>query len=178
CVLKPLTREEVEAYVTHRLWVARGSTSVTFTPKAFDLVHTLSGGIPRMINLVCDRSLMLGCEKQTSRITEEHVVAAAAQLGLEAPKTKTRSERVSAAVGAPRSKAAAIGGVAAVAVLAVLAIAAGWYFGNPLELFRSEAGPAVSQRPAKLLPDNVAALAVPDALQVPPAVPAPLPGSF
>ena len=34
CYLKPLTREEVEAYVTHRLWVARGSTPVTFTPKS------------------------------------------------------------------------------------------------------------------------------------------------
>ena len=41
CVLKPLTREEVEAYVTHRLWVARASTSVTFTPEAFDL-HSIS----------------------------------------------------------------------------------------------------------------------------------------
>ena len=77
CSLKALTREEVEAYVTHRLWVARGSTSVTFTPKAFDLVHAISGGVPRMINLICDRALMVGCEKQTSRISEEHVVDAA-----------------------------------------------------------------------------------------------------
>ena len=60
CFLKALTREEVEAYVTHRLWVARGSTSVTFTPKAFDLVHSISGGVPRMINLLCDRALMVG----------------------------------------------------------------------------------------------------------------------
>ena len=65
--------------MTHRLWVARGSTSVTFTPKAFDLVHSISGGVPRMINLLCDRALMVGCEKQTSRITEEHVVHAAGQ---------------------------------------------------------------------------------------------------
>ncbi len=43
CSLKALTREEVEAYVTHRLWVARGSTSVSFTPKAFDLVHVALG---------------------------------------------------------------------------------------------------------------------------------------
>src|SRR5688572_32804560 len=88
CYLKALTREEVEAYVTHRLWVARGSTSVTFTPKAFDLVHSISGGVPRMINLLCDRALMVGCEKQTSRIAEEHVVHAAGQLGLEIPEGK------------------------------------------------------------------------------------------
>src|SRR5687767_2471297 len=93
CSLKALTREEVEAYVTHRLWVARGSTSVAFTPKAFDLVHAVSGGVPRMINLLCDRALMMGCEAQTSRITEEHIVKAAAQLGHEIPKGKVRGER-------------------------------------------------------------------------------------
>jgi general secretion pathway protein A len=93
CSLKALTREEVEAYVTHRLWVARGSTGVTFTPKAFDLVHALSGGIPRMINLICDRSLMIGCEKQTSRIAEEHVAGAARQLGIEVPKNKIKGEQ-------------------------------------------------------------------------------------
>ena len=93
CSLKALTREEVEAYVTHRLWVARGSTSVMFTPKAFDLVHALSGGVPRMINLLCDRSLMVACEKQTSRIAEEHVVHAAGQLGQEIPKGKIKGER-------------------------------------------------------------------------------------
>src|SRR5512145_3205745 len=67
CSLKALTREEVEAYITHRLWVARGSTAVSFTPRAFDLVHAISGGVPRMINLLCDRSLMVGCDKQTHR---------------------------------------------------------------------------------------------------------------
>jgi len=177
CSLKALTREEVEAYVTHRLWVARGSTSVTFTPKGFDLVHALSGGVPRMINLVCDRSLMLGCEKQTSKITEEHVAASATQLGLEVPKNKTRSERAAAAVSAPRSKTA-IGGVIAVVALAALAIAGGWYLGNPLELFRAEAPPAVKQKPEKQLPVNVAALPLPEDLPGLPVVPPPLPGSF
>ena len=56
--LKPLTREEVEAYIAHRLWVARGSTAVTFEPAALDLVHAYTGGVPRIINLLCDRSLM------------------------------------------------------------------------------------------------------------------------
>ena len=93
CSLKALTREEVEAYVTHRLWVARSSTSVLFTPKAFDLVHVLSAGVPRVINLLCDRSLMIACEKQTSRIAEEHVVHAAGQLGQEIPKGKVKGER-------------------------------------------------------------------------------------
>src|SRR5687767_10736591 len=48
--LKPLTREEVEAYIAHRLWVARGSTAVVFEPDALDLVHRFTGGVPRIIN--------------------------------------------------------------------------------------------------------------------------------
>ena len=92
CSLKPLTREEVEAYITHRLWVARGSTSVTFTPKAFDLVHTLSGGVPRVINLLCDRALMTGCEQKTSQIAEEHVVdGGGASSGMRFPKARSRA---------------------------------------------------------------------------------------
>lgn len=122
CSLKALTREEVEAYVTHRLWVARGSTSVTFTPKAFDLVHALSGGVPRIINLVADRALMAGCEAQTSKITEDHIVKAAANLGLEIPQGKVRGEQPTAIPVRSRRSIA----LAAVLILAVLGGAA-WY---------------------------------------------------
>jgi general secretion pathway protein A len=86
CLLKPLNREEVEAYITHRLWVARGSTAVTFAPKAIDLVHALSNGVPRMINLICDRALMAGCAAQTDKITEPLITQATAALGLIVPK--------------------------------------------------------------------------------------------
>jgi general secretion pathway protein A len=175
CSLKALTREEVEAYVTHRLWVARGSTSVTFTPKAFDLVHAVSGGVPRMINLVCDRALMLGCEKQTSRIAEEQVVAAAAQLGLEVNKNKTRGERAAAAVTAPRSRVAMIG-IAAVVVVA-LALA-GWYLGNPFGASSDDTPPPVRQAPVRQLPGQVPALPDPADMPAAPVIPPPVPGSF
>ncbi|MEP6782078.1 MAG: AAA family ATPase [Acidobacteriota bacterium] len=168
CSLKALTREEVEAYVTHRLWVARGSTSVTFTAKAFDLVHSISGGVPRMINLLCDRSLMIGCEKQTSRISEDNVVAAAAQLGQEIPKGKIKGERASkpAAAGSKRTLAMVIG-----AVVLVAAIAAAFVFlGNPLELIKTGA-PHAPQTPARVAPAKLAALPAPadvPALVIPP----------
>ncbi|HYE88599.1 MAG TPA: AAA family ATPase [Vicinamibacterales bacterium] len=175
CSLKALTREEVEAYVTHRLWVARGATSVTFTPKAFDLVHAVSGGVPRMINLVCDRALMVGCEKQTSRIAEDHVVAAAAQLGLEIQKGKIKGERASAA-SAPASKRMMLI-AAAIVVLAAIALTI-WLLGNPFELMSGAAPPPVSQPAARWLPSAAAALAVPDGLPAPSVVPPPLPASF
>src|SRR6266702_3392656 len=50
---EPIDRETVAAYVAHRLTIAGGSASVTFAPKALELVHRLSAGIPRLINLIC-----------------------------------------------------------------------------------------------------------------------------
>jgi general secretion pathway protein A len=175
CSLKALTREEVEAYVTHRLWVARGSTSVTFTPKAFDLVHNISNGVPRMINLLCDRALMAGCEKQTSRISEEHVVAAASQLGQEIPKGKIKGERAATAAE-PRSRRMLL--LAAILVMAALAGAAVWFLGNPLELLSVGETPGTKPPAARDLPLPAAALPVPAGMPEITPIPPPLPGSF
>lgn len=176
CSLKALTREEVEAYVTHRLWVARGSTSVTFTPKAFDLVHALSGGVPRMINLLCDRSLMIGCEKQTSRIAEEHVVAAAAQLGLEVPKNKIKGERAATADAPPSRRPL----VMAAALVIVATLGAGsWYFGDPLSILDPGPAPTPPRAPARtMLPEKATGLAAPAAVPVATPVPVMAPGTF
>jgi type II secretory pathway predicted ATPase ExeA len=78
--LKPLDREAAGAYVSHRLAVAGGSSNVTFTSKAIDRVHRLSSGIPRLINLMCDRALLSGYSLRTSRITPEMVDHAARSL--------------------------------------------------------------------------------------------------
>ena len=80
--LKPLDAETVAAYVAHRLTIAGGSASVAFTAKALAEVHRLSGGIPRLINLICDRALLGGFSLQTNRITDEIVRQAAASLDL------------------------------------------------------------------------------------------------
>jgi general secretion pathway protein A len=176
CYLKALTREEVEAYVTHRLWVARGSTSVTFTPNAFDLVHSISGGVPRMINLLCDRSLMIGCEKQTSRIAEEHVVHAAGQLGQEIPKGKIKGERTSPAMPAPSRRTMVIGGsIAAAAALIAIVI---WLTGSPLAAFSPGDAPAPPKAATRQLPASLAALPAPAVMPMPAPIPPPLPGSF
>jgi general secretion pathway protein A len=76
--LKPLSQEEV----THRLMIAGGASAVTFAPKALTLVHRLSGGIPRLVNLICDRALLAGFSARTSRIVPEIVEKAAESLEL------------------------------------------------------------------------------------------------
>src|SRR6185295_16776588 len=80
--LKPLTREETSAYIAHRLTIAGGGSVVGFSPKALDLVHRYTNGIPRLINLVCDRALLGGYSARTNRITHEMVIAAAQKLDL------------------------------------------------------------------------------------------------
>ncbi len=58
--LDPLSRAETEEYVRHRLTIAGGAGKVTLTPGALRTLHRLSSGIPRLINLICDRALLAG----------------------------------------------------------------------------------------------------------------------
>ena len=80
--LRPLSRDEVAAYVSHRLTVAGGSASVTFQSKALDMMHRRTQGIPRLINLVCDRSLLAAYSARTNRISADMVFQAAESLEL------------------------------------------------------------------------------------------------
>ena len=57
CHLQPLARADTAAYVRHRLRVA-GATSDIFNAAALAEVHRLSGGVPRVINVICDRALL------------------------------------------------------------------------------------------------------------------------
>jgi general secretion pathway protein A len=80
--LKPLDRETVAAYVVHRLTIAGGSASVQFTARALEHVHRLSAGVPRLINMLCDRALLAGFAAKATRITPDMVKHAAKSLNL------------------------------------------------------------------------------------------------
>lgn len=75
--LKPLAREETRAYLMHRLAVA-GAASDLFTPGAIHAVHRYAGGIPRLINVLCDRAL-LGAYTLDRRRVDADVVDKAAR---------------------------------------------------------------------------------------------------
>src|SRR5664280_2662934 len=57
--LKPLSPREVREYIQHRLTIAQGPGSLEFTRGAFNLIYNFSEGIPRRINALCDRSLLI-----------------------------------------------------------------------------------------------------------------------
>jgi len=77
--LNPLTHEETAAYVRHRLRVA-GATSDMFSPTALAEVYRLAVGVPRVINVVCDRALLGAYSMDRHRVTASLVRHAAAEV--------------------------------------------------------------------------------------------------
>lgn len=64
----PLDRNEVKDYIYHRLTVAGSKGGIIFEDKALDLIYGYSNGIPRLINIVCDKALLLGFVLETKTI--------------------------------------------------------------------------------------------------------------
>jgi general secretion pathway protein A len=84
--LRPLAAEETVAYVAHRLTIAGGGALVSFTPKALQSVYKYSGGVPRVINLLCDRALLAAYSERATRVTPEMVRKGAGSLDLAPPR--------------------------------------------------------------------------------------------
>ena len=107
--LEPLGIAELSQYIDHRLAVAReGGTAshgaVTFAPEALSALWRLSGGTPRILNLLCDRALEAAYEQQARSVGAPHVEAAAEELGFQAV-SSTAAAPASTAPGARRSRA-------------------------------------------------------------------------
>ncbi len=65
--IKPLTLEDTGNYIQHRLAVA-GNDQRIFTPGAVKIVHRHSGGVPRLINIICHNALVLAYADQKSQV--------------------------------------------------------------------------------------------------------------
>lgn len=100
--LEPLSEDEVGGYVAHRLSVAGGGQSrVEFDDAAIARVYEASRGLPRLVNMICDRAMALGFEDSASVIGAPMVESAARDLDLAAPGTVSSKAlyRVLAIVG-------------------------------------------------------------------------------
>jgi general secretion pathway protein A len=78
--LLPLERDECERYLLHRLTIAGGQ--VTFSPRAVDVIYTLSGGLPRLVNLLGDRALQEAAAAHATHVEPTMIESAAAALDL------------------------------------------------------------------------------------------------
>ena len=74
--LEPLSREEADKYIAHRLRVAGALTEI-FDTRARREVFRISGGVPRVMNVICDRAL-LGAYSRESRTVDKRLVRSAA----------------------------------------------------------------------------------------------------
>jgi putative secretion ATPase (PEP-CTERM system associated) len=66
--LSPLTKDDTEAYIRHRISVVGNPERIEFENGAMDLIHRFSRGIPRLINILCDFIFLTAYTEQTHRI--------------------------------------------------------------------------------------------------------------
>jgi general secretion pathway protein A len=90
--LSPLAATETRAYVRHRLSVAAGEPKGIFSDAALREVHRRTGGIPRLVNQLCDRALLGGYAARADKIGPSLVRAAAKEI----PDARRPHERVDA----------------------------------------------------------------------------------
>ena len=88
CELTPLSPDEVAQYIRHRLAIAGGGQSrILFTTDGLKEIYNYSGGIPRLINLIADRSLLAGMALSTTTMDRRVVREAVENLQLKKSKS-------------------------------------------------------------------------------------------
>jgi len=68
--ISPLKEEEVKEYVEYRLRQA-GTTEINILPESYKVIYEFSKGIPRLVNMICDRALLLGFVKERKTFDQE-----------------------------------------------------------------------------------------------------------
>ena len=98
--LGPLSREETARYVRHRLSIAGCSRGQLFPPATIRKVYRLSRGIPRLINVICDRALLGAYVQGKDRVDPQTLKQAAREATGQdgAPGTRSAVYRTSAAL--------------------------------------------------------------------------------
>lgn len=160
--LLPLSARDTAEYIRHRLGVA-GCHHMLFDAPAVTAVHELTAGVPRLINVLCDRALLAAYVAEASQVSRDMVRQAGAELSgnlpaPQAPQTGT--------VGTP----AWIGyGLAAAMIVTVAALI---YIFIPYGPSRVESVPAVAPATAEPEPEAVVATEVMPVAEAAPTAPA------
>ena len=79
--LKPFSADDTRQYIEHRLRIA-GNENMVFLDEAFAAIYKYSTGTPRLINTICDNSLLEGYLLRTKQIEEKVITGVAIDLGL------------------------------------------------------------------------------------------------
>jgi general secretion pathway protein A len=156
--LSALTKDESDSYIRHRIIVAAPAHEVVFLENALHAVFAISEGIPRVINLLCDRALAFAAQDSVTSVTGGHVRQAAQVLELPLPILSSReslapsreranlSRQLFAAEEPRQSPRWLVGGVMVVA--AAITLAATLWLKPPAEWVESGPVPALPAAPA------------------------------
>ncbi len=138
--LPALSAAETGQYIQHRLAVAGTAARMPFEARGLARIHELSGGVPRRINLLCDRALLGAYSQGQAQVTRETVDKAA--LEVFAPRRRALTSAPRQGVAAWPRATLALAGLAGAAIVLGLALLAAWVWVQaPL---RSKPGPGGS----------------------------------
>lgn len=76
--LEPVDRKCISGYINHRVGIAGYTGGELFTAKAIDKIHTCSNGIPRLVNTLSNKALILAFGQGSNCVTHKHIKQAIA----------------------------------------------------------------------------------------------------
>jgi general secretion pathway protein A len=89
--IRQMTVNETAAYMATRIRTAGGDAATLFSREAVLLIHELSGGLPRTVNVICDNALLTGCALGRQPVDRQMVLDVARDFDLSKPSTKAHS---------------------------------------------------------------------------------------
>lgn len=121
----PLSEEEMQAYIRHRLFIARAKIEVELTPGAIRMAYAATRGIPRRINVLMDRALLASYVEGSYTLDERIMAKAVQEIAgeLPPPPKKDKTESLQSLFSKVFTMRTAIGTAALVATLALVAVA-------------------------------------------------------
>ena len=87
--LGPLDRQELQAYVQHRLKCAGRESDDLFTNECYELIHRYAGGVPRLVNTLCDTALLCAFADSKAVVEGDDILAAIKELGWQEHESNT-----------------------------------------------------------------------------------------
>jgi general secretion pathway protein A len=78
--LAPLTARDTQAYIQHRMWIAAQRQLDLFTANAYRQVYRFSRGIPRLINIACDRALLIAYSQNQPKVNNKVMQTAISEI--------------------------------------------------------------------------------------------------
>ena len=79
--LGPLDKRELQEYVNHRLTIAGRDDGEIFDDDCFDLIHRYAGGVPRLVNTLCDTAMLCAFAASKDKVDNDDIMSAVNELG-------------------------------------------------------------------------------------------------